>query len=103
MDYYLGDEMERFREVFSDKLAEINRRVFYFFWAFFAYVFIGFSLETWLNGSGLLWFSGGLALLSYFFLFCFRAEAKRKQLFEDWKAGKYPDRPYDYQDYRPRS
>ncbi|MDP3730922.1 MAG: hypothetical protein Q8R34_00235 [bacterium] len=106
MDYYLGDEREIFEEVFSEEIKAMAKPVLWVL--YFLLVFIVSSwfvvnihsetfLGLFLKEYGLRGFTIILILLFYFI---FRKSFKEEKLFEDWKAGKYPDRPNDYSDHR---
>ena len=109
MDYYLGDERERFEEVFSDEIRIMAKPVIWVLY-FLLVLIVGsmfagtFASETFF---GLFWkencFWGFVAAYGLLGYFIFRKNFKEEKLFEEWKEGNFPLRPYDYRDYRPRS
>lgn len=107
MDYDVGDERERFREVFGDeieKMAKPIRGVLYFLatFIFVSWMSVNNAIKTsvgeFLAQQGQRIFFVILGLLSFLVV---KKLFQEEKLFENWKEGKFPDRPYDYRSYRP--
>lgn len=109
MDYDVGDEWERFEEVFGDKIEKMAKpiRGALYLLAMFIFVIwmsvnnaIKTSVGEFLTQQGQWIF---IILLGLLFFLVVKKLFQEEKLFENWKEGKYPDRPYDHRNYRPDS